>query len=86
MKQQTSWLVCVFVPLIVKDLQLAIHCDAPGYKVRTYNTEELDDDRRKKNSFPGILFLTIPSKDPRPAIRRYAVLSIGGDRNSRNFI
>jgi hypothetical protein len=34
--------------LIVLDLQLAIYCDAPGYKVRTYNTEELADDRRKK--------------------------------------
>ncbi len=63
MKQQTPWLVCVFVPLIILDLQLAINSDAPSYKVRTYNTEELQDD--KKNSFPGIFFLTIPPKVPR---------------------
>ncbi len=63
MKQLTPWLVCVFVPLIVLDLQLAIYCDAPGYKVRTYDTEELVDDQ-KKNSFPGIFFLTIPQKSP----------------------
>jgi hypothetical protein len=44
------WLVCVFVPLIVLDLQLAIYCDAPGYKVRTYNTEELADDKKKQIS------------------------------------
>jgi hypothetical protein len=61
-KQRTPWLVCVFVPLIVLDLQLAIYCDAPGYKVHMYNTEELVDD--KKNSFPGIFFLTIPQKSP----------------------
>jgi hypothetical protein len=41
--------------LIILDLQLAIYCDTPGYKVHTYNTEELDDDR-KKNLFPGIFF------------------------------
>jgi hypothetical protein len=52
------------VPLIILDLQLAIYCDAPGYKVRTYNTEELADDL-EKNSFPGIFYMTIPSKVPR---------------------
>ncbi len=64
MKQWTPWLVCVSVPLIIPDLQLAIYCDAPRYKVRMYNTEELADDH-KKISFPGIFFLTIPSKVPR---------------------
>jgi hypothetical protein len=57
-------MVCVFVPLIVLDLQLAIYCDAPGYKVHMYNTEELADDQ-KRNSFPGIFLLMIPSKVPR---------------------
>jgi len=41
--------------------RLAIYCDAPVYKAHTYVTEELLMDR--KNSFPGNLFLTIPSKD-----------------------
>ncbi len=50
--------------LAATDLQIAIYCDAPKYKVRTYNTEELADDQ-KKNSFLGIFFLTIPSKVPR---------------------
>ena len=50
MKQQTPWLVCVFVPFIVVDLQLAIYCDAPGYKVRTYDTEELFYDQKKQHS------------------------------------
>ena len=31
--------------------QLAIYCDAPGFKVRTYITEELIYDQ-EKNSFP----------------------------------
>ncbi len=44
-----------FVPFIVLDLQLAIYCDAPGYTVRTYNTEELADDRKKQLS-GNILF------------------------------
>ena len=39
-KAATPWLVCVFVPCIVVDLQLAIYCSAPGYNVCTYNTEE----------------------------------------------
>jgi hypothetical protein len=43
-KQRTPWLVCVFVPLIVLDLQLAIYCDATKYKVRKYDTEELAND------------------------------------------
>jgi hypothetical protein len=55
-KQRTPWLVCVFVPLIALDRQLGIYCNAPGYKVRTYNTEELADD--KKTKFPEKLFLT----------------------------
>ena len=54
-------MVCVIVPFIIVDLQLAIYCDAPGYKARAYDTEELFYDR--KNSFPGNLFLMIPSKD-----------------------
>ncbi len=49
-------MVCVFVPLIVLDLQLAIYCDAPGYKVRTYNTEELVDDQKRKQLSGHILF------------------------------
>jgi hypothetical protein len=61
-KQRTPWLVCVFVSFIVLDLQLAICCDAPGYKVRTYNTEEQCDDR-KKNSFPGMFFLKMSPGD-----------------------
>ncbi len=56
MKQRMPWLVFVFVPLIVLDLQLAIYCDAPGYKVRTYDTEELADDRKKKQLSGHILF------------------------------
>jgi hypothetical protein len=71
-KQRSPWLVCVFVPLIVLDLQLAIYCDALGYKVHTYNTEELDDD--KKNSFPGTFFLTICQKSPGDKEIRYRSL------------
>ncbi len=40
-------MVCVFVPFIVLDLQLAIYCDTPGYKVCKYNTEELADDKKQ---------------------------------------
>jgi hypothetical protein len=36
------------------DLQLAIYCNAPRYKVRTYNTEELVDD--KKTAFQAYIF------------------------------
>jgi hypothetical protein len=49
------WLVCVFVPLIVLDLQLGIYCNTPRYKVRMYNTEKLGDDK-KKQLFSHILF------------------------------
>jgi hypothetical protein len=41
--------------------RLVIYCDAPVYKARMYVTEELF--LIEKNSFPGNLFLTIPSKD-----------------------
>ncbi len=56
------WLVCVFVPLIVVDLQLAIYCDAPGYKVHMYNTEELADDWKKK--FRAYSFWRFHQKSP----------------------
>jgi len=49
------WLVCVFVPFIKVDLQLAIFCYAPGYKARTYDAEELLYDR-KKTAFRAIYF------------------------------
>jgi hypothetical protein len=70
-KQWTPWLVCVFVPLIILDLQLAIYCDAPGYKVRTHNTEELADDWEKKQLSGHILF-DDSLKSPQ-AIRRYVL-------------
>ena len=47
MKQWKPWLVCVFVSFIILDLQLVIYCDAPGYKARTYDTEELVMDKKK---------------------------------------
>ena len=56
MKQRTSWLVCVFVPFIVLDLQLAIYCDASGYKVRTYVHAELVERPKKKQCSGHILF------------------------------
>ena len=49
-------MVCAFVPFIVVDLQLAIYCDAPGYKARAYDTEELLMDRKKKQLSSHILF------------------------------
>jgi len=55
-KQRTSWLVCVFVPFIVLDLQLAIYCDASGYKVRTYVHAELVERPKKKQCSGHILF------------------------------
>ncbi len=48
MKQRTPWLICVFVPFIVVDLRLAIYCNAPSYKVLTYDIEELFYDWTKK--------------------------------------
>jgi hypothetical protein len=50
------WLVCVFVSFIIVDLQLAIYCDAPGYKARTYDTEELVMDRKKKQLSGQLIF------------------------------
>ena len=41
-------MVCVFVPFILVDLQLAMYCDAPSYKVRAYDTEEIFYDGIKK--------------------------------------
>ena len=48
MKQRTPWMVCVIVPFIIVDLQLAIYCDTPGYKARAYDTDELFYERKKK--------------------------------------
>ncbi len=73
MKQRTPWLVCVFVPLIVLDLQLAIYCDAPGYKVHTYNTEELGDDKKQLS---GHILFDDSVKSPQ-AIRRYIYIGVG---------
>ena len=55
--------------------QLAIYCDDPGYKVRSYDTEKLFYDL-KENCFPGNLFLTNPSKDSIWAIRRQYIYSL----------
>ena len=46
--------LCFCAPFIVVDLQLAIYCDAPGYKIRTCNSEELTDD--KKTAFQAYSF------------------------------
>jgi hypothetical protein len=55
-KQWTPWLDCVFVPFIVVVLQLATYCDAPGYKARAYETEELLMDREKKQLSGQLIF------------------------------
>ena len=44
----------ISAPSIVLHLQLAKYCDAPGYKVRTYDTEELF--YHKKTAFPATYF------------------------------
>ena len=65
-----SWLVCVFVPFIVVDRQLAMYCNAPPYKVCTYNTEELFYDRKKQLSRQLISDGTVRRQK---LIRRYII-------------
>jgi hypothetical protein len=59
----------MFMPLIVIDIQLAIYCNAPGYKVHTYNTEELADDKKQLS---GHILFDNSIKSPQ-ATRRYCL-------------